>query len=49
MKISAEAFSDEALLRLADECIVPVLVDFFLRSRLSLPDAAGLAHNVHQL
>jgi len=34
---------------LVDDCIVPALVDEFLRTRMNLPDLAPSAHNETQL
>jgi len=42
------AFSNEVVLHLVDDCIVPALVDAFLRSRSNLPLDLEDAHNVDQ-
>ena len=47
--IAAEVFSKDVLMALVEECIVPTLVDEFLRTRMHLPDPAPSAHNETQL
>ena len=47
--ITSGVFSQELVLALVEDCIVPALVDEFLRSRMHLPAAAPAAHNETQL
>jgi len=42
-------FSEEAVVELVDHCIVPALVDEFLRTRLNLPERGEPEHNVTRL
>jgi hypothetical protein len=49
LQILEGTFCDDALRNFVSDCIVPALVDSFLRSRLSLQDSIGHAHNVDQL
>jgi hypothetical protein len=49
LEIATETFSKELVLQLVDDCIVPALVDEFLRRRMNLPDLSGREHNVDQL
>lgn len=48
LAVAEDAFCEQAVLQLIDQCIVPALVDLFLRDQLSLPDTPGRAHNVDQ-
>jgi hypothetical protein len=49
LEISAGTFSEEALLHFAENCIVPALVEQFLRARFNLPGSIRREHNVDQL
>jgi hypothetical protein len=45
LEITGETFSNEAVHRFVNDCIVPALVDHFLRARLDLPGPIGREHN----
>jgi hypothetical protein len=47
--ITGGIFSKEVLIELVDDCIVPALVDEFLRTRRNLPDHTNSVHNETQL
>jgi hypothetical protein len=47
--ISGGTFSEEVVVELVDDCIVPALVDEFLRTRLNLPERGEKEHNVTRL
>ena len=49
LEIVDGTFSNKAAHQFIDDCIVPALVEGFLRSRLNLPDLVDTAHNVDQL
>jgi hypothetical protein len=49
LSITDGTFSSQGLFQFANECIVPALVEDFLRSRLNLRDLVDTAHNVDQL
>ena len=48
LQIAAGTFREEAFLQIIEDCIVPALVESFLRSRTNLPEFATCEHNVHQ-
>jgi hypothetical protein len=48
LAIMAGTFSDKGLRQFANECIVPALVEVFLRSQQTLRDPVDSAHNVDQ-
>lgn len=47
--IADDLFSQPIVRALVEDCIVPALVEEFLRTRLHLPDPAPAAHNETQL
>jgi len=47
--ITGGIFSKEVVMALVDDCIVPALVDEFLRTRINLPDPTPSAHNETRL
>lgn len=49
VEIVGEAFPERKLLQFVDDCIVPALVEQFLRSRVNLSGSIGSEHNVDQL
>ena len=48
LEITRSTFSNEAVLHLVDDSIVPALLEQFLRSRMDLLAAAERGHNVGQ-
>lgn len=48
LEIAAGTFLDEALLQLVEDCVVPTLVERFLRQRVNLPELVTCEHNVDQ-
>jgi hypothetical protein len=48
LEITGRTFSDEIVMHLVDDWIVPALVEEFLRCRMNLPELAGREHNVDQ-
>jgi hypothetical protein len=48
LEITSSTFSNETLLHLIDDSIVPALVEQFLRPRADLRAAAERGHNVGQ-
>ena len=49
LEITAGTFSQEMVVQLVDDLIVPALVEEFLRSRMNLPASPGCEHNVDQV
>ncbi len=45
LEIAAGTFSQEVLLQLVDDWIVPAMVEDFLRSRMNLPELISREHN----
>ena len=48
LEITVGTFSNEAVLHLIDDSIVPAMVEQFLQSRMDLRAAAERGHNVGQ-
>jgi hypothetical protein len=49
LEITKGTFGNMPLRDFVNDCIVPGLVEIFLRRRLNLPDSLGRRHNVDHL
>jgi hypothetical protein len=49
LELTKGTFANVPLRDFVNDCIVPGLVDIFLRSRLKLPDSLECRHNVDHL
>jgi hypothetical protein len=49
LEVVAGTFSKGTLTAIVDECIVPVLLEIFLRTRMALPVSSTDEHNVDNL